>query len=142
MRTDRGTKWQQANTEMPMFAYDSPEVKTLKGDMELFNRNVDPNLKSLFRDKLALPSFWNIRTNVDDRVADGNVVTAEITQARKKGWLPKNRQLIQPEEDRIYPAQVDIEYAGYYLQTLLTSWINTYNKEGSQAYKWTFVRFP
>lgn len=126
---------------MPTFAAESTEVETLKGDMELYHREVNADLQSLFRDYLKLPSFWNIRTNVDDRVADGNVVTAEITQARKKGWLPKNKALIQPEEAQIYPVQVDIEYAGYLLQDLLTSWLHQYNKEGSQAYKWSFVRF-
>jgi len=127
--------------EAPTFAVGSTEVQTLKGDMELYHREVNSDLKSLFRDNLKLPSFWKLRSNVDDRVADGNVVAAEITQARKKGWLPKNQQLIQPEEAQVYPAQIDIEYAGHWLQEQLTSWISQYNKEGSQAYKWTFVKF-
>lgn len=125
----------------PTFALGSVEVEQLKQDMTLYNRSTDSKIKSLFRDNLKLPSFWGMRSNVDDRVADGNIVTAEITQARKKGWLPKNKQLIQPEEAMVYPAQIDIEYAGYWLQSMLTSWISQYNNEGSQAYKWTFVRF-
>ncbi|MAR57243.1 MAG: hypothetical protein CMM93_08680 [Rickettsiales bacterium] len=129
------------DVDMPTFAADSPEVQTLKNDMDLYYREVNSNLSSLFRDFLKLPSFWPVRTNVTDRVADGNIVSAEITQARKKGWLPKNKQLIQPEEAKIYPVQVDIEQAGYHLQTILTSWLHQYNKEGSQAYKWSFVRF-
>src|SRR5690606_24094881 len=44
-------------------------------------------------------------------------------------------------EAKIYPVQVDIEHAGYLLQTLLTSWLHQCNKVGSQAYKWSFVRF-
>ena len=140
-----GRAWNQLaaghDVAMPTFAIGSVEVQKLKDDMELYNRETNSNIKSLFRDNLKLPSFWNLRSNVDDRVADGNIVTAEITQARKKGWLPKNKQLIQPEEAQVYPAQVDIEHAGYWLQTQLTSWISQYNKEGSQAYKWTFVRF-
>src|SRR5690606_31854259 len=126
---------------MPSFASDSLEVGKLQGDLDLYYKEVKADVKSLFRDFLKLPSFWPIRTNVVDRVADGNIVTAEITQARKKGWLRKNQQSIQPEEAKIYPVQVDIEHAGYVLQTLLTSWLNMYNKEGSQAYKWSFVKF-
>lgn len=126
---------------MPSFAKDSLEVEKLQGDLDLYYKEVKSDVNSLFRDFLKLPSFWPIRTNVTDRVADGNIVTAEITQPRKKGWLPKNKQMIQPEEAKIYPVQVDIEHAGYVLQTLLTSWLNTYNKEGSQAYKWSFVKF-
>ena len=127
--------------KFPTFAIGSVEVQKLKEDFTLYNRSVNSTLTSLFRDNLKLPSFWGLRSNVDDRVADGNIVTAEITQARKKAWLPKNKQLIQPEEAQVYPAQVDIEYAGYWLQNMLTSWISQYNNEGSQAYKWTFVQF-
>lgn len=140
-----GRAWNQMaagqDVAMPTFAIGSTEVQKLKDDFELYNRETNSNIISLFRDSLKLPSFWRLRSNVDDRVADGRIVTAEITQARKKGWLPKNQQLIQPEEDKVYPAQVDIEHAGYWLQEQLTSWISQYNKEGSQAYRWTFVRF-
>lgn len=140
-----GRAWNQLaagqKADFPTFAIGSTEVETLKNDFELYNRQVNSDLKSLFRDNLKLPTFWPLRSNVDDKVADGNVVTAEITQARKKGWLPKNKQMIQPEEAKVYPAQIDIEHAGYFLQAQLTSWISQYNKEGSQAYKWTFVQF-
>ena len=126
---------------LPTFAIGSVEVEQLKQDVDLYNRDTNADIKSLFRDQLRLPSFWNLRSNVDDRVADGNIVSAEISQARKKNWLPKNKQAIKPEEAKVYPAQVDVEYVGYWLQEVLTSWISQYNQEGSQAYKWGFVRF-
>lgn len=129
------------NVSLPTFAKDSPEVETLNGDLDLYYREQDSTLESLFRDRLKLPSFWNIRRNVTDKVGDGHIVTAEITQARKKGWLPKNKALIQPEEAQIYPVQVDMQWSGYHLQDMLTSWLHQYNKEGSQAYKWSFVRY-
>jgi len=140
-----GRPWNQMakgeQVAMPTFAADSLEVQKLQSDADLYYQEVKADVKSLNRDFLKLPSFWPIRTNVVDRIADGNIVTAEVTQARKKNWLPKNKQLIQPEEAKIYPVQVDIEHAGYLLQTLLTSWLHQYNKEGSQAYKWSFVKF-
>ena len=140
-----GRPWNQMakgeQVAMPTFAADSLEVQKLQDDADLYYKEVKADVKSLNRDFLKLPSFWPIRTNVVDRIADGNIVTAEVTQARKKNWLPKNKQLIQPEEAKIYPVQVDIEHAGYLLQTLLTSWLHQYNKEGSQAYKWSFVKF-
>lgn len=140
-----GRPWNQMakgeQVAMPTFAADSLEVQKLQNDADLYYKEVKADVKSLNRDFLKLPSFWPIRTNVVDRIADGNIVTAEVTQARKKNWLPKNKQLIQPEEAKIYPVQVDIEHAGYLLQTLLTSWLHQYNKEGSQAYKWSFVKF-
>ncbi|WP_026755039.1 hypothetical protein [Sediminibacter sp. Hel_I_10] len=117
------------------------EVQKLNDDADLYVRETNADLNSLERDNFGLPSHWNVRTNIDDKVADGNIVSGEISQARKKGWLAKNKQLIQPEESQIYPAQIDIEFQGYYLQEMLTSWLSQYNKEGSQAYKMSFVRF-
>ena len=116
-------------------------VETLQNDADLYVREVNSDLNSLERDNFGLPPFWNIRTSVSDKVVDGNIVSGEISQARKKGWLPKNKQLIQPEESQIFPVQIDITYQGYYLQEMLTSWISNYNREGSQAYKMSFVRF-
>lgn len=117
------------------------EIQTLKDDIDLYYRQNPTEINSLHRDLLGLPSFWNIRTNVDDKVADGNIVSGEISQARKLPWLPKNKQLIQPEESQIFPVHIDIEHQGYYLQQIETSWLNSWNKEGSQPFKMSFVRF-
>lgn len=117
------------------------DVQKLNDDADLYVREVNADLNSLERDNFGLPSFWTVRTNVDDKVADGNIVSGEVSQSRKKGWLPKGKQLIQPEESQIFPVQIDLEFLGYTLQELLTSWISSYNKEGSQAYKMSFVRY-
>lgn len=117
------------------------DIATLKGDVDLYYRENPTEVRSLHRDLLGLPNFWNIRTRVDDQVADGTIVTAEISQARKLPWLPKNNQSIEPEQGKIFPVHIDIEFAGYYLQQIETSWLNYMNKEGSQPYKMTFVRF-
>ncbi|WP_278035890.1 hypothetical protein [Flavobacterium nitratireducens] len=93
------------------------------------------------RDTFGLPTFWPKRTKVDDKVSDGNIATAEITQGRKLPWLPKNKQTIQAEEGQIFPVQIDIEYVGYYLQKIEASWLNMMNKEGSKPYKDSFVKF-
>lgn len=137
--------WNQAAAglikDFNMGSMSKVEVQKLNDDADLFVRENPQALNSLHRDTLGLPSFWNIRTNVDDKVADGNIVSGEISQARKKGWLPKNKQLIQPEESQVFPVHIDIEFLGYYLQQMLTSWLHNYNVEGSQAYKMSFVRF-
>lgn len=117
------------------------DVQKLNDDADLYVREVNADLNSLERDRAGLPSFWKVITNVVDKIADGNIVSGEVTQARKKNWLPKGKQMIQPEESQIFPVQIDLEFAGYTLQDLLTSWISSYNKEGSQAYKMSFVRY-
>lgn len=117
------------------------EIQKLKDDVDLYYRENPTEINSLHRDLLGLPDFWNIRTNVDDKVADGNIVSGEISQSRKLPWVPKNKQLIQPEESKIFPVHIDIEHQGYYLQQIETSWLNSWNKEGSSPYKMSFVRF-
>ena len=120
---------------------DQPTVQKLNNDLDLYFRENPEELKSLHRDNFGLPAFWNKRTKVDDKVADATIATAEISQARKLPWLPKNRQIIRPEEGQIFPIQIDIEYVGYFVQKIEASWLNMMNKEGSHPYKTSFVRF-
>ena len=120
---------------------DQPTIQKLNNDVNLFYRENPTKLTSLTRDTNALPDFWPTRSRVDDRVADGNIATAEISQARKLPWLPKNRQVIKAEEGQIFPIQIDIEYLGFFLQKIETSWLNMMNKEGSQPYKDSFVKY-
>lgn len=121
---------------------DNAQIDKLNGDMKLYFRENPDEIKSLHRDNFGLPSFWPKRMNVVDIIASGTIVTAEISQARKLPWLPKNRSLIQPEEGRIFPVQIDMEFVGYFLQQMEASWIGSLmNKEGSQPYKDAFVRF-
>jgi hypothetical protein len=118
-----------------------PAVQKLNNDLDLYFRQNPDAIKSLHRDTFGLPTFWGKRTKIDDKVADGSIATAEITQGRKLPWLPKNKQTIQAEEGQIFPVQIDIEFVGYYLQKIEASWLNMMNKEGSQPYKDSFVRF-
>lgn len=139
-----GRPWNQRaagiTTDATEFS-DRTVVDKLNDDMDHYFRENPEEIKSLHRDNFGLPSFWPKRMKVDDKVSDGNIVSAEITQARKLPWLPKNKQLIQPEEGQIFPVQIDIEFVGYYLQKMEASWLNKWNKEGSQPYKESFVRF-
>ena len=120
---------------------DQPTIQKLNDDMKLYYRENPTELKSLQRDKFGLPDFWPTRTKVDDLVADASIATAEVSQARKLPWLPKNKQTIQAEEGKIFPIQIDAEFIGFRLQKIEASWLNMMNKEGSQPYKESFVKF-
>ncbi|MEI6865801.1 hypothetical protein [Flavicella sp.] len=120
---------------------DATEISKLNGDMELFHRQNPSELQSLHRDNFGLPSHWKRTVNVVDRIVSGTIVTGPITQGRKLAWLPKNKQAIQAEEGKVYPISIDAEFIGHLLSVIEASWVSEYNKEGSQAYKLTFVRF-
>ena len=139
-----GRPWNQRaagiKTDATEFS-DKVIVEKLNDDLDHYFRENPETIKSLHRDNFGLPSFWPKRFNVDDKVSDGNIVSAPITQARKLPWLPKNKQMIQAEEGQIFPVQIDIEFVGYFLQKMEASWLNKWNKEGSQPYKESFVMF-
>lgn len=139
-----GRNWNQRAAGQSTMATDftsQPNIEKLNNDMDLYFRQNPEAIKSLHRDTFGLPTFWGKRTKVDDKVSDGSIATAEISQGRKLPWLPKNKQTIQAEEGQIFPIQIDIEYVGYFLQRIEASWLNMMNKEGSQPYKESFVRF-
>lgn len=120
---------------------DSTTIGKLNGDLDLYFRQNPEEIKSLHRDNFGLPEFWPKKLKVDDQIASGTIVTAEVSQARKLPWLPKNKQKIDAEVGKIFPIQIDIEYVGAFLQKIESSWLNMMNKEGSQPYKESFVRF-
>lgn len=141
---DEGRNWNRRAAGLSTVATDftnQPAVEKLNNDMNLYFRQNPETVKSLQRDTFGLPVFWPKRTKIDDKVSDASIATAEISQGRKLPWLPKNKQTIQAEEGQIFPVQIDIEFVGYYLQKIEASWLNFMNKEGSQSYKDSFVKF-
>ena len=93
----------------------------------------------ILMDYRGLPAHWPVINNVDDKIAYMSVITGEITQARKKGWLPKNKNKFAAIEGQIFPVQIDMEWTGADLQKIETSMMNVFNREGSQPYKMSFV---
>lgn len=139
-----GRNWNKRAAGLTTSATDFTDTNTitkLNNDLDLYFRENPDKITSLHRDNFGLPSFWPKRLNVDDKVADASIAVAEISQARKLSWLPKNRSLIKPEEGQIFPVQIDMEFVGYFLQKIEASWLNMLNKEGSQPFKMTFVMF-
>lgn len=141
-----GRNWNQlaagkTTTATDWTASDGANIQKLNGDAELYFRENPKMIKSLHRDNFGLPSAWGKTFNVVDRITTGSITTADISQARKLPWLPKNKQSIQAEEGKIFPISIDIEYAGHLLSQIEASWLASFNTEGSQYDKMTFVRF-
>ncbi len=117
-------------------------IPLLQDDLAHFVRENPNALNSLFNDTLELPSEWDRRSGVLDRVADGFIIPAEIVQGRKKGWSPKNEVKIVAEEGRVFRKKIDITFDGYELQQIENTWIRSYNgSDGSHPWKMTFVFF-
>lgn len=116
-------------------------IERLNNDLDHYFREDPTMVQSLIRDRFGLPEHWDKRTNITDEIADASIVTAEVSQARKLPWLPKNKQKIQPETGKVFPVQIDIEFVGKQLQDYEASWMSMWVGGGSQPYKDSFVMF-
>ncbi|MFP9114307.1 hypothetical protein ACLI1A_10205 [Flavobacterium sp. RHBU_3] len=118
------------------------EIPTLNGDLEHFIRKNPDVIKSWFDDFEDLPTDWDRQSGIIDRVASGSIAVGEIVQGRKKGWFPKNKFKFAVEEGRVFRKQIDIEFDGYELQQLETTWIaQLKNMDGSQPWKMSFIGY-
>ncbi len=124
--------------------YTPIDISKINDDLGAYYRQDKTALLSFLRAKNRLPSFWNTVSNVQDEVVYAKAFTGEITQARKKAWLPKGSFEFQPEIAKVFPVQIDSEIKGYELQSMETSWLNNLemvSKSGSQPYKMSFVMY-
>ena len=122
--------------------YTPIDLTKLNEDLGAYYRENKMGLISFLRNKNRLPKNWNTVSNIQDQVAYAKAFTGEVTQARKKKWLPKSDFEFQPEIAQVDPIQIDLEIAGHELQSMETSWLNhleMVSKDGSQPYKMSFV---
>jgi hypothetical protein len=142
---DGGRSWNARLRDGGMKATDFNQngvVPLLQSDLEHFVEDNNGILESLFNDFRGLPSQWDSRTGVLDRVSDGHIIAGEIVQGRAKGWSPKNNFNIVSEQGQVYRKKIDITFDGYELQEIENTWIRTYNKaDGSHPWKMSFIGF-
>jgi len=142
---DGGRSWNARLRDGGMKATDfnsSGTIPLLQSDLEHFVEENNGTLESLFNDFRGLPSQWDTRTGVLDRVSDGYIIPAEIVQGRAKGWSPKNKFKIASEQGQVYRKKIDITFSGYELQEIENTWIRSYNKaDGSHPWKMSFIGF-
>lgn len=118
-------------------------VDRLNGDLEDFIRQNPASIDDIFNQYFSFPEIWKANTiyGVADRLTTATILTEEVTQPRKDGWMPKGSAHILPEEMRIRPVQMDLQWNYNKLVVIENNWINSFNREGTQAYKMHFVEY-
>lgn len=118
-------------------------IERLNGDLEDFIRQNPSKIEDIYTRYFNLPEAWRVNTiyGVADRITTATITTSEVTQPRKDGWLPKGSASIKPEEMRVRPAQIDLQFDYIKMVAIETNWINSFNREGTQAYKMTFIEY-
>lgn len=118
------------------------DFSKVNNDLGAYWREHKEEFISFLRGISRLPENWDTISNIQDEVVYTKLFVGEITQARKRNWMPKGKFEFQPEIAKVYPNQIDIEFEGWWLQQMETSWMNRYVKgSGSQPYKLSFVAY-
>jgi hypothetical protein len=142
--TDRPWNQRAAGIVIGATDYTPITITRINEDLDAYYRENQTALVSFLRVKNRLPEFWKTVSNIMDEVAYAKAFTGEVTQARKKKWLPKGNFEFQPEIAKVNPIQIDIEIAGHELQAMEASWmanIAAIKSAGSQPYKMSFVAY-
>jgi hypothetical protein len=91
------------------------------------------------RENNILERIFPFISGVNDMDVFTNLFLGEFTQAAQKAWTPKGTFEIQPEQVRIFPIKIDHSFED--MKVLETTWLSDLNKEGSNAYKMSFVGY-
>lgn len=118
-------------------------LNTLNEDIKGFVAEYPTKFESIFEKRYDLPELWKQQTiyGVADKLVSAIISVEEVTQPRKAVWVAKGGVTIKPEVMQVQPTQIDLQFNYWKLQALETSWMYQFNKEGSQAYKMSFIEF-
>ena len=121
---------------------DTTNVARLNDDLKEYYVRNPQVLHELRKNTFGLPEFWPKVFNVVDQISDAVIDVNNVTQSRKPEWSPNPDFLVDAEKRKNYPVQIDVQFTGYELQKLETSWINTLmSMDGSSPYKLSFIAY-
>lgn len=118
--------------------YSELEYGQIVEDFKAYQRDLNRNI-SFIRGLDRIPAHWGRVTNVQNELWYSNLFLGEITQGRKKNWLPKGKFEFQPEKAKVYPVEIDLVFSGFELQKIEALWLGKYNQEGASPFKISFV---
>lgn len=116
-------------------------IDKLNEDLGAYSRRNSNEILDLFMDGYDIPEYWEVISNIQDQHVFTSIATGDITQAFKKGWLPKNKQRFVPIINKIFDKQIDVTWEASELKSIEKSWLNMFFNEGSTPYKDSFALF-
>ena len=138
---DRPWNQRAAGQEVKSESYSELSIDRVVEDFGDYYKQDLNETVSFLRGISRLPSFWGRLSGVQDEAWYVKLFLGEITQGRKKNWLPKGKFEFQPEKVKVYDNQIDLEFMGYELQKLEKTWLGKLNQEGASPFKMSFVAF-
>jgi signal peptide peptidase SppA len=144
-----GESWDKADALRPynMRALGMPVVEgtssldltTLIQDLGDYSKRRRQDLISFMRDNNILDVIFPFISGVNNIDVFTNMFLGEFTQAAQKAWTPKGTFKIQAEQVQIFPVKIDHAFED--MKAIETTWLSDLNKEGSNAYKTSFVGY-
>lgn len=131
-------KQRLAGQEVSAASYSELDYSQLVSDFNAFQKDAN-RMISFIRGLERIPAHWGRVTGVQNELWYTKLFLGEITQGRKKNWLPKGKFEIQPEKAKVYPTQIDLAFSGYELQQLEVTWAGKFNQEGASPFKVSFI---
>jgi len=127
--------------EVGAATFSEVDVDQIKSDFgDYFKKDLNKRV-SFLRGLSRLPDFWERLSGVQDQAWYINLFVGDVSQARKKKWLPKGKFTIQPERAKVFDIQIDLEFNGNDLQKLEKTWLGRLNEEGASPFKMSFVAY-
>ena len=126
----KGTNWNTVN------------IEKINEDFGAYARKNLDKIIPLLRDGFSIPSNWKVIIKISDEMTWMNLLSGQITQAKKKAWLPKNKNKFIPQKAKIYDKQIDATWTGWELKSIEKTYLNSFfNNVGSDPYKIPFVEY-
>lgn len=116
-------------------------IERMNNDFLDYVRSYPEEIRSIFSNYFNLPEHWQVISGVLTEQITASVSVGTVTQARKARWAPKGDIVFKAESRKVYPTQIDLQFNYYELQKIETNWLNGFNREGSQAYKMSFISY-
>jgi signal peptide peptidase SppA len=144
-----GYSWDKADITRPwnMKALGKPVVEgassidldTVISDLGNYSRQRRDEIISFMREHNQVNQIFPFISGINDEVVFNNLFLGEFTQAFQNGWTPKGSFKIEPEIVKMFRIKIDHDFED--LKVIELTWLSDLNKEGSNAYKMSFVGF-
>lgn len=132
--------WNKRALHMPVVeGSNSINIDQVITDLGNYSRQRRDEIISFMRDNNIVSNLFPFISGVNDEMVFNSLFLGEFTQAFQDGWTPKGTFKIEPEIAKMYRIKIDHEFKE--LKAIELTWLSDLNKEGSNAYKMSFVGY-
>ena len=139
-KAEANRPWNMRAIGMPVVeGSNSIDISQVISDLGAYSRQRRDEIVSFMRDNNIVSNLFPFISGVNDEMVFNSLFLGEFTQAFQDGWTPKGDFKIEPEVAKMYRIKIDHEFKE--LKAIELTWLSDLNKEGSNAYKMSFVGY-